>query len=107
MWIKIAGILLRNRVAFIVGVLLITVFMGFQIPKVEMSYEYSNLLPATDSAYLDYLDFHEKFGQEGNVMVFAIQDKDFYVVHASDVRPHKIPPSLYKHQYSIFFSFFQ
>lgn len=78
MWIKIAGILLRNRVAFIVGVLLITIFMGFQIPKVEMSYEYSNLLPATDSAYLDYLDFHEKFGQEGNVMVFAIQDKDFY-----------------------------
>ena len=53
MWIKIVGILLRNRVAFIVGVLLITVFMGFQIPKVEMSYEYSNLLPATDSAYLD------------------------------------------------------
>lgn len=52
MWIKIAGILLRNRVAFIIGVLLITVFMGFQIPKVEMSYEYSNLLPATDSAYL-------------------------------------------------------
>ena len=78
MWIKIAGILLRNRVAFIIGVLLITVFMGFQIPKVEMSYEYSNLLPATDSACLDYLDFHEKFGQEGNVMVFAIQDKDFY-----------------------------
>ena len=64
--------------AFIIGVLLITVFMGFQIPKVEMSYEYSNLLPATDSAYLDYLDFHEKFGQEGNVMVFAIQDNDFY-----------------------------
>lgn len=78
MWIKIAGILLRNRVAFITGVLIITIFMGFQIPKVEMSYEYSNLLPATDSAYLDYLDFHDKFGQEGNVMVFAIQDKDFY-----------------------------
>ena len=78
MWIKIAGILLRNRMAFIIGVLLITVFMGFQIPKVEMSYEYSNLLPATDSAYLDYLDFHEKFGQEGNVMVFAIQDYDIY-----------------------------
>ena len=52
--------------------------MGFQIPKVEMSYEYANLLPATDSAYLDYVDFHEKFGQEGNVMVFAVQDKDFY-----------------------------
>ena len=78
MWTKIAGILLRNRIAFITGILIITVFMGFQIPKVEMSYEYANLLPATDSAYLDYVDFHEKFGQEGNVMVFAVQDKDFY-----------------------------
>ena len=77
MWIKIAGILLRNRVAFIVGVLLITVFIGFQIPKVEMSYEYSNLLPATDSAYLDNLDFHEKFGQEGNVMVLPYRTKTF------------------------------
>jgi patched family protein len=78
MWTKIAGILLRNRIAFITGILIITIFMGFQIPKVEMSYEYANLLPATDSAYLDYVDFHEKFGQEGNVMVFAVQDKDFY-----------------------------
>lgn len=78
MWTKIAGILLRNRVAFITGVMIITVFFGLQIPKVEMSYEYSNLLPATDSAFLDYVEFHEKFGQEGNVMVFAIQDDDFY-----------------------------
>ncbi|WP_018337964.1 efflux RND transporter permease subunit [Butyricimonas synergistica] len=78
MWTKIAGILLRNRIAFITGILIITIFMGIQIPKVEMSYEYANLLPATDSAYLDYVDFHEKFGQEGNVMVFAVQDKDFY-----------------------------
>lgn len=78
MWIKIAGVLLRNRIAFIIGILLITIFLGFQIRKVEMSYEYANLLPATDSAFLDYLDFHEKFGQEGNVMVFAIQDSDFY-----------------------------
>lgn len=78
MWTKIAGILLRNRIAFITGILIITIFMGFQIPKVEMSYEYANLLPATDSAYLDYVDFHEKFGQEGNVMVFAVQDSNFY-----------------------------
>jgi len=78
MWIKIAGVLLRNRVAFILGILLITIFLGSQIRKVEMSYEYSNLLPTTDSAFLDYLDFRAKFGQEGNVMAFAIQDSDFY-----------------------------
>ena len=78
MWTKIAGILLRNRVGFIAGVVAVTIFFGTQIPRVEMSYEYSNLLPSTDSAYLDYLAFHEKFGQEGNVMVFAVQDDDFF-----------------------------
>ena len=78
MWIKIAGILLRNRIAFIIGVLLVTIFLGTQIRKIEMSYEYSNLLPATDSAFLDYIDFHNTFGQEGNVMVFGIQDSQFF-----------------------------
>ncbi|MDR0544025.1 MAG: MMPL family transporter [Odoribacteraceae bacterium] len=78
MWIKIAGILLRNRVAFLAAVSCITLFLGLQIRKAEMSYEYSGLLPATDSAYIDYLDFHETFGQEGNVMVFAFQDSSFY-----------------------------
>ncbi len=78
MWTKIAGIILRNRIAFITGVLLCTVFMGFQARNIQMSYESADLLPKTDSAYLDYTKFREKFGQEGNVMVFAIQDSAFY-----------------------------
>lgn len=81
MWTKIAGILLRNRIGFIIAISIITLFLASQIRKVEMSYEYANLLPSTDSAFLDYIDFHEKFGQEGNVMVFAIQDTSFYKVN--------------------------
>ncbi|MEG2556561.1 MAG: MMPL family transporter [Odoribacter sp.] len=78
MWTKIAGIILRNRIAFIIGVLLSTLFMGFQMRNIHMSYESADLLPKTDSAYLDYSRFREAFGQEGNVMVFAIQDSNFY-----------------------------
>jgi len=78
MWTKIAGIILRNRLAFIIGVLLCTVFMGFQMTKVQMSYESADLLPKTDSAYIEYSRFRETFGQEGNIMVFAIQDSNFY-----------------------------
>lgn len=83
MWTKIAGIILRNRVAFIIGVLLVTLFMGFQARNVQMSYENADLLPKTDSAYLDYTRFRENFGQEGNVMVFAIQDSNFYELEKS------------------------
>ena len=78
MWTKIAGIILRNRVSFIIGVLLATIFMGFQARNIQMSYENAALLPKVDSAYLDYTRFRETFGQEGNVMVFAIQDSNFY-----------------------------
>ena len=78
MWTKIAGIILRNRIAFITGVLLGTVFMGFQARHIQMSYESADLLPKTDTAYLDYATFRETFGQEGNIMVFAIQDSNFY-----------------------------
>ena len=78
MWTKIAGIILRNRIAFIVGVLLSTLFMGFQMRNIQMSYESADLLPKTDSAYQEYTRFREIFGQEGNVMVFAIQDSAFY-----------------------------
>lgn len=78
MWTKIAGIILRNRIAFMAGVLLCTLFMGLQARHIQMSYESADLLPKTDSAYLDYSRFREVFGQEGNIMVFAIQDSNFY-----------------------------
>lgn len=78
MWTKIAGLVLRNRIACILAVLAGTLFMGFQVRHLQMSYENANLLPPTDSAYIDYLSFQQTFGQEGNVMVFAVRDSNFY-----------------------------
>lgn len=78
MWTKIARFILRYRIACISAVLAGTFFMGFQVRHLQMSYENANLLPQTDSAYIDYLRFQQTFGQEGNVMVFAIRDSNFY-----------------------------
>lgn len=69
---------MRYRVAFIAGVLACTCFMGYEARRIQMSYESADLLPRTDSAYVEYLRFREVFGQEGNVMVFAVQDRDFF-----------------------------
>ena len=78
MWIKIAGTLLRYRVVSIITVFCITLFMGFHATDVQMSYEAADLLPPTDSAYIEYTNFRSVFGREENVMVFAIQDSNFY-----------------------------
>lgn len=69
MWTKIAGIILRNRIAFIAGVLLGTIFMGFQARKIQMSYESADLLPKTDSAYLD-LPVSEKLSGKRGMLWF-------------------------------------
>lgn len=78
MWNRIAGLILRNRILLLVIIGLITIFMGYKAQFVEMSYQYAALLPDDDPASIEYERFKNTFGQEGNVMFFAVQDSDFY-----------------------------
>ena len=52
--------------------------MGYQAQKVEMSYEYAQLLPKKDSAYLDYQHFKKLFGEEGNLIFVGVEDPEFF-----------------------------
>lgn len=78
MWIRIASAILRNRlfILFLLGI--ITIFMGFQARKIEMSYQYAPLLPADDPAYQEYEHFLSLFGNEGNLLVLGVQDDNFF-----------------------------
>ena len=51
----LARIILRYRVASLVILLGITVFMGYTATKVQLSYEGAKILPASDSTYAEYL----------------------------------------------------
>ncbi len=79
MWNFIAGKVLRNRLLFLIVVAVFTAFMGYKVQDLEMSYEYPTLLPATDSVYIDMVNFKQKFGEDANVMVAGFEDKDFFV----------------------------
>jgi len=78
MWNRIAGLILRNRILLLVIIGLVTSFMAYKAQFVEMSYQYAALLPDDDPASVEYERFKNTFGQEGNVMFFAVQDPDFY-----------------------------
>lgn len=78
MWNRIAGLILRNRILLLVVVGLVTSFMAYKAQFVEMSYTYAALLPDDDPASIEYEKFKNTFGQEGNMMFFAVQDPDFY-----------------------------
>ncbi|WP_245915639.1 efflux RND transporter permease subunit [Mangrovibacterium marinum] len=78
MWVKFSRLILRNRVAVLSILALITVFMAFQATRVEMSYEYAQLLPKKDTAYQDYQKFRNLFGEEGNLVVVGVEDPQFF-----------------------------
>ncbi len=78
MWLKVSGIILRNKLFILTILALITVFFGYHALKVEMSYEYVSLLPKKDPAFNDYQQFVEIFGEEGNIIIIGIQDTAFF-----------------------------
>ncbi len=78
MWINIARFILRNRIAILVALFIITVFMGMMSRRIEMSYQYAPLLPEDDSTYIEYQNFLDIYGNEGNMVIIGIQNEDFF-----------------------------
>jgi predicted RND superfamily exporter protein len=86
-WEKIARIILKNRIAILVGVAALTVFLGYQWKNLAMTYTEANLLPKNHIANKDYQKFLDKFGEEGNLIVIGFQDKKFFT-------PKIMPPGM-------------
>ncbi|MCT4586524.1 MAG: MMPL family transporter [Carboxylicivirga sp.] len=78
MWINIARFILRNRIAILGVLFLITVFMGIMSRQIEMSYQYAPLLPEDDPTYVEYENFLDIYGNEGNMIIVGIQNEDFF-----------------------------
>lgn len=78
MWKYFSRILLRNKLAFTLSLLIITGFMVFETMKIELSYDFAKILPDDDSSYVEYLRFKKQFGEDGNVMVIGFEDKKLF-----------------------------
>ena len=78
MWKYFSGVLLRNKLAFTITVVLLTAFMGYEASKMELSYEFAKILPDTDSTFIEYQTFKKRFGEDGNVMVMGFADKNLF-----------------------------
>ncbi|MDD2634447.1 MAG: MMPL family transporter [Bacteroidales bacterium] len=78
MWHKIAGIILRNRIALLIAVAIITAFMAWQATKIEMDYHYANMLSEKDQVYTDKVKFQEIFGDEANGIVIGFADTNLF-----------------------------
>lgn len=77
-WNTLAGIILRNRAAIFIAIIGFTVFMGLQWKNMKLSYTEANLLPDDHEVNIKYQKFLDKFGEEGNLIVMAIQDSSLF-----------------------------
>ena len=77
-WGTIANLILRNRVLIIVAISLVTIFLASQWQYMRFTFTEANLLPDTHPENLQYEDFIKTFGEEGNLIVIAIKDEDFF-----------------------------
>lgn len=73
-WAKTAQIILRNRVLILSLVVAMTIFLGMQWQHMRFSSSQANLLPDDHPINLEYQEFLSQFGEEGNEIVFAVQD---------------------------------
>ena len=77
-WEYIARIILRNRMIFLSGIILITVLLVFQWKNIKFTQTEANLIPADDQINVDYNKFLKNFGEEGNLIVIATKDPKLF-----------------------------
>ena len=73
-WTKIAGLILRNRYSVLLGIAIITGLLASQMKHMKFSYTEANLLPEDHEVNLQYDQFLEIFGEEGNLVILGIKD---------------------------------
>lgn len=73
MWEKIANIVLRNRLWFLIILIVSTAFMAFQSTKSKLAYDNATFIPEDDSILVAYKNFKQQFGDDGNVIVIGIK----------------------------------
>lgn len=78
MWALVARFILRNRIFLLIAVTCITGFMAYQAFQVKIAYNFPQVLPASDSASIEYKKFVDKFGLDGTVIFAGMQQGDLF-----------------------------
>lgn len=77
-WGFVANFILRNRLHIIGSILFITIFFSFQWKYIRFTYTEANLLPSKHPENIEYDAFVKIFGEEGNLMVIALKEEEFF-----------------------------
>lgn len=78
MWNKVADLIIKYRLWFIILIGLITIFMGYHASRVQMSYDPGRTVPLDDPDMIELTKFKAQFGEDGNVIAVGVKDSSLY-----------------------------
>ncbi len=79
-WQVVSRFILKQRILILVVLAAITVFLGSKIGDIKFSHTEANLLPKDHEENVKYDNFLKIFGEEGNLIILAVQDSAFFQV---------------------------
>jgi len=78
MWSLVSRFILRFRLPILLAIGGITVVMAYYASKAEMTYAMAQVLPADDPTSVDYRQFHNRFGEDANIMVIGFESDSLF-----------------------------
>ncbi len=75
-WKVIASIILRQRIPILIVVILATAFM-WSVRGTEQMHDFGKIIPPSDPDFIDYQEFREEFGADGNGLVIGFEGDIF------------------------------
>lgn len=78
MWVNISTLIIRYRIALLLAVLGVTIFMGYHALDVKLTYEVVKVVPNDDPDFQAYEEFKETFGEDGTIMVLGVKNPNFF-----------------------------
>ena len=81
-WPFVARIILRNRVWWIAGLVLLTAFFVSQWRHVKFSNEETSVLPTDHPEIIKYTQFTDVFGAEDNAILIAVEGRDLFTANS-------------------------
>lgn len=79
-WEVVARLILRNKIAILISIIIITVLLGTQWKHMRFTYTEANLLPDDHEVNITYNAFLKIFGEEGNLIVLGVKDSSLFTV---------------------------
>lgn len=79
-WQVVSRFILKQRIFILLVLASATVFLALKIQNIKFSHSEANLLPRDHEENIKYDNFLKIFGEEGNMIIIAVQDPDLFKV---------------------------